>query len=78
MTIFQRMEEASASLTTFIVTSVVGGFWWLVRRILTNQKQIEMLQREIQIRDERREEDREALGEVRKDVREIRAKLLGE
>ena len=75
MTLMERIEQASAGLVVTAVAAAGSGVWWLVRRIFTNQQQIELLQREIEVRDERRDEDREALSEVRQDVREMRSEI---
>lgn len=65
-------EKASGSLTTYLVVSIAGGFGWLVRRILTNQKQIELMQAEIKSRDELRGRDREDILEVKQEVKDMR------
>lgn len=78
MTLWQRIEEASTGLITAGVAGVVSGALWVIRRVLTNQAQIEMLQREITHRDNLRKEDREALGEVRDSVKRIENVLLSE
>ncbi len=57
------------------LTAVGGGVMWLIRRVLTNQKQIEMLQAEIKHRDTLRQEDREDMREVRDDVKALRHDL---
>ncbi|WP_320179643.1 hypothetical protein [Roseovarius pacificus] len=78
MTFMDRIEQALASIALAAFTAAGSGAIWLIRLIFTSKKQIELLQREIEVRDERRDEDREALNEVRKDVREIRTRILGE
>lgn len=60
-----------------VIGVVVGAVAWLVRRVITNQKQIELLQAEIKHRDSLREADRSDIADVKKDVREIRNALLG-
>ncbi|NSY36860.1 hypothetical protein [Leisingera sp. ANG59] len=75
MTLYERIEQASTGLAVTAVAAIGSGGLWLVRRIFTNQQQIELLQREIEVRDERRDEDREALAEVRQDVREMRGEI---
>lgn len=61
-----------------VVVSVVGAVSWLVRRVITNQKQIELLKAEIKHRDQLRDADRADIADVKKDVREIRNALLGQ
>jgi len=65
----------TTSLATGFVSACGAGFLWLVRRVLTNQRQIEMLQSEIQHRDRLRNEDREAVKEVRDDVKALRSEI---
>jgi hypothetical protein len=72
----ERIDHALTSGTSYVVVSIMGGVLWVVRRVLTNQAQIEMLQREIDHRDTLRKEDRAALTEVRDDVKEIRKVLM--
>ncbi|APG47308.1 MULTISPECIES: hypothetical protein [Phaeobacter] len=72
MTLIERIEQASTGLAVTAMTAAASGAVWLVRRIFTNQKQIEILQQSLEARDKQRDEDREALSDVRTDVREIR------
>lgn len=76
MTFLEKFEQASAGIMVAGITAVGSGVIWLVRRVFTNQKQIEMLMTEIAHRDKQRKEDRELLGETREDVREIRKALM--
>jgi hypothetical protein len=59
-----------------IIATVFSAMTWLVRTVLTNQKQIQLLQSEIKTREERREEDREAMQEMRADIKEIKRDIL--
>ena len=77
MTFLERLEQASASLVVAAFVGAASGVGWLIRRIFTNQKQIELMQREIEHRDSLRTQDRQELGELREDVREVR-KGVGE
>ncbi|KXF92255.1 hypothetical protein [Phaeobacter inhibens] len=72
MTLIERIEQASTGIAVTAMTAAASGVVWLVRRIFTNQKQIEILQQSLEARDKQRDEDREALSDVRTDVREIR------
>jgi len=65
----ERIEQASTALVVTAITGAASGAVWLVRRIFTNQTQIEMLQKSLEDRDRQRAED---LALVRTDVREIR------
>lgn len=75
MTLGEMAEKAQQSLIGWAVVGGAGGALWLVRRVFTNQKQIEMMQREIEVRDERREEDREMIRDIREDVQQLRRDL---
>jgi hypothetical protein len=59
-----------------LVAAVFSGISWLVRRVLTNEKQIELLQREIISRDARREEDREIMRDIQSDLKEVKRDIL--
>ncbi|MFV1601989.1 MULTISPECIES: hypothetical protein [unclassified Phaeobacter] len=72
MTLIERIEQASTGIAVTAMTAAASGAVWLVRRIFTNQRQIEILQQSLEARDKQRDEDREALSDVRTDVREIR------
>ena len=71
-----RVDQAQGSIIAAGVAMLLSGMAWLVRRILTNQKQIELLQREIKMRDERRREDRvfieKSFDDVKSDMKEMR------
>lgn len=71
MSFSDMIEKASQNLLGWVFISVAGGFVWVVRRVFTNQKQIEMLQKEIESRDALRKRDREDLHEVKTDVKEL-------
>lgn len=71
----ERIEQAGTSLTVGLIASVGGGVMWLVRRVLTNQRQIELLQSEIRHRDEMRKADRDAVEEIKDDVKAMRSEI---
>ncbi|MFY0309646.1 hypothetical protein ACFMBG_07085 [Leisingera sp. D0M16] len=75
MTLHERIEQATTGLAVAAVAAVASGAVWLVRRIFTNQKQIELLQQSLEARDQLREEDRAGWAEVRQDVREMRGEI---
>ncbi len=58
-----------------IVTAVIAAFVILIRKVLTNEKQIALLKQEIAQRNEYREEQdkvfRTELAELRTDVKDI-------
>lgn len=78
MRLLDRIEDFIFWALTAGVGAVLGGAWWLVRLIFTNQQQIEMLQQEISHRDQLRREDREDMAEVKASVKRIENVLLGE
>jgi hypothetical protein len=47
-----------------------------VRRVLTNEKQIALLQKEVSSRDERRNEDREIMRDIQTDLKEVKRDIL--
>lgn len=64
-------------------STILAGLTWLVRTVLTNQKQIalqqqqvDMLKKEIADRDLKRKEDRQVLMEVQKDVKEVKRDIM--
>jgi len=60
------------TIYTAIISAIVAGITWLIRRVLTNQKEIAMLQQEIKTRDTRRDEDREILLRLQGTVEQLR------
>lgn len=71
-----NLDKYLATIIGFILTTVAGFITWLVRTVLTNQKQIALLQEEISSRDVRREEDRQLWREVKDDVKELKRDIL--
>lgn len=72
----EKLEDYVFWAATSGVAALAAGAWWVLRVVFTNQQSIEMLQAEIKHRDALRAEDREAMTEVRDDVKEIRAWIL--
>jgi hypothetical protein len=80
----ENIETAVSQFWAAIVTGVAGGLIWIVRRVFTNQKQIEAMQREFEVRDDRRKDDLATVGriekgvdETRKDIKAIHSILIG-
>lgn len=69
-------DEIINTIIVSVVGTVTAACTWLVRTVLTNQKQIALLQEEICTRDERREEDRTMWRELKEDVKEIKRDIL--
>lgn len=61
---------------TTIVGTILTGVTWLIRRVLTNEKQIALLHSEIRDRDLRRKEDREIMNEIKTDLKEVKRDIL--
>jgi hypothetical protein len=55
-----------------LVALVVGGISWLIRRVMTNGKEIDLLKMEIQAREKRRDEHHIYLREMRNDIEKSR------
>lgn len=64
----------------YIIGSAIAAIFsagtWLVRRVLTNERQIALLQTEIVSRDERRNEDREIMRDIQTDLKEVKRDIL--
>ena len=75
MTFKEMADGASQSLVAWVVVAIAGGLMWLVRRVFTNQKQIEMLQADLSAREELRQRDRADFKEVKSDVKEMRREI---
>lgn len=75
-----RVFEMVYDYINHIIAGVVSMFFaaigWLVRTVLTNQKQIMLLQNEISERDKRRDEDRQILKDLQSDVKEVKRDIL--
>lgn len=72
----ERVEQVGGSIVTAGILSLGSALTWLVRRVLTNQQQIALLETEIRHRDTQRTEDREALADVRDSVKRIEDVLM--
>ena len=75
MSISEAIEKASHSIIGWLVVTAGGALVWIIRRIFTNQKQIEMLQRDLSARETLRNRDREDVQELKNDVKELRADI---
>lgn len=69
------MLDKLEGVLTYVITAIIGcvgtGIWWLVRRALTDQKRIDLLQQDLEDRDRQRSEDREQIKEIRESVRRV-------
>lgn len=71
-----RLLSLLENVSTYLVTVIIGGVGWLVRRVITNQKQIEMLQSELRNRERQRDEDRERIAKIERGVERIESVLM--
>lgn len=73
-----RIDDFIYWLVISVAAAVSGGVMWLVRRVLTNQKQIALLEAEMATRAKLREEDRERMAKIEKQNTQILGVLLRE
>lgn len=71
-----RLIDAGYNLAHWIVAALATAIGVLVRKVFTAEKKIELLEQHLVARDKQREEDREALVELRDDVKEIRSWIM--
>ena len=87
MTLIERFEQVGTTLLTAAVAAVISGITWLIRRVTTNDKKLEMLNAEIDRRDEwlkqdivrrdkQRDEDREIVKHIADKVDALYARGL--
>lgn len=80
MTWVDRVEQVGGGLVVAAVVGIVSGFWYLLRVLFTNQKEIEMLKAVLDQNSRLRAEDRETLktdiGEVKDRLKSIEASLM--
>jgi 3-methyladenine DNA glycosylase AlkD len=69
------MEDLGIVIAS-IITVVVSAIGWAVRKILTNEKQIQLMHNEIRERDIRRQEDREIMNEIKADLKEVKLEVV--
>lgn len=70
MTFREAIDHGLQSAVTWIVVGLLGGIGWLVRRVFTNQKQIEALEATLKHREEQRTRD---MNEVRGSFKRLEA-----
>lgn len=76
--IIDRLDDFIIWAATAILGAIATSAGWFVRVVLTNQKQIALLQAEIRHRDQLRSEDREAIAEIKGSVQLIQQHLIGD
>lgn len=77
MTFKDIAADATSNVATWASVTILGGMVWVVRRVFTNQKQIELLQADLKSREEMRQRDREDFAEVKSDLKELRQDVKG-
>jgi hypothetical protein len=80
----QLLEKAGDVATALLVSAVTGiavGIMWLVRRVITNQSQIEMLHKSLEYRDQMLQTSLKSrdkrLDEIRDDMKAMRQRMDG-
>lgn len=76
MSLADKIDGATNGLIAGAVAATVGAGSWLVRRVLTNEKQIAILEADLKRRDEQRSEDRQDVKDVKSDIRYIKEYLM--
>lgn len=76
MSFQDQVASISNSVIITLIGMMTGGVVWLVRRTVTNQKQIEMLVEEFKHRAELRQIDREDISEVKESVNLIKTFIM--
>lgn len=77
MTWWDKAEGYVYGAIAAMLSAIASGIFWLIKRVFTNQKQIELLTQEIAHRDELRAADREDMRDVKASVSRIESVLLG-
>ena len=80
--LIEWLDQTLSRIAVAAFTGVIGALGWLIRRIFTNQRQIQiqheelqLLKAEIQSRDRLRTHDLQTTEELRKDIRDLRAAI---
>lgn len=72
----ERLIDVGYSIAHWIFAALATAIGVLVRKVVTAERKIELLEQHLIARDKQREEDREALVELRDDVKEIRSWIM--
>ena len=71
-----RLFDFGLNVATAVLGAIAAGVGWLIRRVLTNQAEIALLKQHIDARDKLRDEDREAIADVRESVKRIEGWIM--
>lgn len=72
----ERFIEVGYSIAHWIVAALATAIGVLVRKVFTAEKKIELLEQHLVARDKQRDEDREAIAEVRDSVKRIEGWIM--
>lgn len=70
-----KIGDGLNAIVASIVAAAFAAGTWLVRRVLTNEKQIALMEAELRSRHAQREEDRQDVKDLKSDIRYIRERL---
>lgn len=71
-----KIEDAIFWIGSSVIGAIATGTMWLIRRVITNQKQIELLQADLSNREKQRDEDREWMAKIEAGVERIEGVLM--
>lgn len=77
MSIIEYIEKVGVNITTAIVVGCASFIGWIIRNIATNGRRLSLLEAEMKHRELLRQEDREALKEVRDGVKRLEGRVIG-
>lgn len=72
----QRIDDASSAVIAWAVAAGLGAFVWMLRKIFTNEAEINLLKADLERRTRQRDEDRMALVELKDTVHRIEVVLM--
>lgn len=75
MTFREAFDHGLQSVVTWAVVGFLGGILWLVRRVFTNQKQIELMQQALHDRDSQREVERAEVNRQLDDIKDSQREI---
>lgn len=74
--VIDKINDAAVSIMMALTGGITGAGLWVVRRILTNQKQIAIMEAALHARDQQRKEDRLVLTDIQADLKEVRKEVV--
>jgi len=76
MSLLDKLDQFLVWAVTSVMASLFAGIGWLIRRVFTNQQEIEMLKNDLEHRAQQRDEDRERIANIEKGVATIQRVLM--